>query len=228
MYRVFLWLLLSTAWLLSACTQQSTPQSDTVASAGESAQAGSDGLEPRTSHLDAVSAAFALDLSGARVYVAPVQIDYTKRFSTLPRRPYREKDYELDTSDLQRLNELLAQTFADKFLSARNGELVSDPTGADYTLALSMERFSLAAPLEPSPWTWRVYTEQSAYGVLVGTLFDREGNVVMRFRDRRDIGENFGSLRPGGRLERFTSITFWSDMRVDMRRAFASLDKSLL
>ncbi|MFA0812986.1 hypothetical protein [Microbulbifer epialgicus] len=226
MQKLFLISLLGAALLLGACAEQAAMQGEPAAR--DSTLVQSEGLEPRSSNLDEVSAAFALDLSSAKVYVAPVQIGYSKRFAPHPRSSYREKDYEFDQRDLQRLNTLLAQTFSDKFLSTRNGELVSEPAEADYTLALSLERFSLAAPLAPSPWAWRVYTEQSAYGVLVGTLYDRDSNVVMRFSDRRDIGENFGSPGLGGRLERFTSVTFWSDMRVDMRRAFASLDKSLL
>ncbi|BBM01718.1 hypothetical protein [Microbulbifer sp. GL-2] len=226
MQKLFLISFLGATLILTACVQ--SPVFKAEAPANDSVQAQPDGLEPRPSHLDEVSAAFALDLSGAKIYVAPVQIEYSKRFSSLPRSNYREKDYELDQRDLQRLNSLLAKTFSAKFLSARNGELVPEQAEADYTLAMSLEKFSVAAPLDPSPWAWRVYTEQSAYGVLVGTLFDRDGNAVMHFRDRRDIGENFGSTGPGGRLERFTSVTFWSDMRVDMRRAFASLDKSLL
>ncbi|WP_444920235.1 hypothetical protein ACJJID_15375 [Microbulbifer sp. CnH-101-G] len=217
MQKLFFLPLLSFLLLITACSQQPALQER------------SDGLEVRPSQLDEVAAAFALDLSGAKVYIAPVQIEYTKRFSSLPRRQYREKDYELDQRDLQRLNTLLAQSFNDKLLKPRNAQQVSDQAEADYTLSLSLQNFSLAAPLDPSPWTWRVYTEQSAYAEMVGTLYDRNGSAVMHFRDRRDIGENFGSSSgPGGRLERFTSVTFWSDMRVDIRRAFASLDRSLL
>ncbi|WP_444889227.1 hypothetical protein [Microbulbifer sp. DLAB2-AA] len=216
MQQLFSIPLLAILLLITACSQQSTLQDR------------SDGLEARPSQLDEVAAAFALDLSGAKVYIAPVQIDYTKRFSSLPRRQYREKDYELDHRDLQRLNTLLAQSFSNKLLKPRNAQQVSEQAEADYTLSLSLQDFSLAAPLDPSPWTWRVYTEQSAYAQLVGTLYDRNGSAVMHFRDRRDIGENFGSSGPGGRLERFTSVTFWSDMRVDIRRAFASLNRSLL
>ncbi|WP_444924028.1 hypothetical protein ACJJH9_01310 [Microbulbifer sp. DLAB2-AF] len=216
MQQLFSIPLLAILLLITACSQQSTLQDR------------SDGLEARPSQLDEVAAAFALDLSGAKVYIAPVQIDYTKRFSSLPRRQYREKDYELDQRDLQRLNTLLAQSFSNKLLKPRNAQQVLEQAEADYTLSLSLQDFSLAAPLDPSPWTWRVYTEQSAYAQLVGTLYDRNGSAVMHFRDRRDIGENLGSSGPGGRLERFTSVTFWSDMRVDIRRAFASLNRSLL
>lgn len=183
------------------------------------------GLQPRASGLDSVAAAFAFDLSGAGVYVAPVDIDYTKRFSG-PGQPLRARDYELDAKDRARLQELMAQTFSEKFLAPRNSHLVADPQGVDYTLQLRLENFSLAAPLEPTAWQWRVYTGQSAYGVLVGELYNREGKLVMRFRDRRDIGDRFGGPGPG-RLERFTSVTFWADMKVDLRRAFSSLDKSL-
>jgi len=206
--------------LLAACAQR-PPVTGQSLSAGAAA----DGLQPRSSGLDEVAAAFAFDLSGASVYVAPVQVDYRKRFSAPG--SLRARDYELDAKDRQKLDALMAQTFSEKFLAPRNSHLAENPANADYRLQLSLENFSLAAPLEPTAWLWRVYTEQSAYGVLSGTLYDRNGNVVMRFRDRRDIGDQYGALSGPGRFERFTSVTFWADMKVDMRRAFASLDKSL-
>ncbi|GAB2874177.1 hypothetical protein ACCI51_06025 [Microbulbifer echini] len=202
--------------ILAACSQQTA-----VAER-------SDGLQARPSQLDEVAAAFALDLGGARVYIAPAEIEYSKRFSSPFRRHYREKDYQLDLRERQRLDALLAQAFTEKLLKPRNARQVLEQVEADYTLSISLQRFSLAAPLEPSPWAWRIYTEQSAYAELKGTLYNRDGSAVMHFRDRRDIGENLGSAGPGGRLQRFTNVTFWSDLRVDMRRAFASLDKSLL
>ncbi|MCO1333350.1 hypothetical protein MO867_03255 [Microbulbifer sp. OS29] len=227
MTKLFILPFISAALLIGACAQEPS-QRGQIGPVEAASQVDSQGLAPRSSGLDEVAAAFAFDMSGAKVFVAPVEIGYTKRFSSVPRNSYREKDYELDQKDLQQMNALLARTFAEKFLAPRNSVVVADQQEADYTLSLSLEKFSVAAPLEPSAWAWRVYTEQSAYGVLVGTLYDREGNPVLRFRDRRDIGENFGGPGPGGRLERFTSVTFWSDMRVDMRRAFASLNRTLL
>lgn len=220
MGKVLLPLIICALTLLGACSQQS------AAPTGPESAAGSDGLVPRASGLDAVSAAFAFDLSGASVYVAPVEIDYTKRFGTGPGH-LRTRDYELDAKDRARLRNVMAEAFASRFLTPRNSHLAADRSQADYVLQLGLDNFSLAAPLEPTAWLWRVYTDQSAYGVLTGTLYDRNGNAVMRFRDRRDIGDNFGGPIGGARFERFTSVTFWSDMRVDSRRAFASLDKSL-
>lgn len=213
-------LVLFSLLLVAACAQQPSVTGQPVG-----AGATADGLQPRASGLDEVSAVFAFDLSGASVYMAPVQIDYVKRFPGPG--VARARDYELDRKDRQRLDELMAQTFSEKFLVPRGSHLASDPARADYTLQLSLEKFSVAAPLDPTAtWVWRVYTEQSAYGVLAGTLYDRDGNAVMRFRDRRDIGDDFGGF-PSGNVEVFNSVTFWSDMKVDMRRAFASLDKSL-
>ncbi|MCX2801111.1 hypothetical protein [Microbulbifer thermotolerans] len=218
MRRIFQPLVFISLLFIGACAQQSALE--------ERAQnADADGLLPRESGLDEVAAVFALDLSGAAVYVEPVEIEYTKRFKTGPGTA-RARDYELDESDRQKLNALLAQTFSEKFLAPRGSRLVDDPAEADYRLQLRLENFSLAAPLDPTAtWVWRVYTDQSAYGVLVGSLYDSDGNPVMRFRDRRDIGDNF--VAGPGRFERFNSVTFWGDMRIDMRRAFASLDKSL-
>lgn len=205
--------------LFSGCAQRgATPPAP--ATGAES----TDGLQPRASGLDEVAAVFAFDLSGASVYVAPVEIDYRKRFDRASDR-LRARDYELDAKDRERLNGLMAQTFAGRFLAPRNSRLAPQRQNADYVLKLRLENLSLAAPLEQPAYAWRVFTERSAYAVLAGTLYDRDGNAVMRFRDRREIGENFGI--GGSDLQRFTSVTFWSDMKVDMRRAFGSLDKSL-
>jgi len=215
-YQKVLSLLVLATVLLTGCAQQP------VASPEDEA----DGLLPRKTGLDSVSAAYAFDLSGAKVYLEPVGVEYTKRFPRVGS-PLRAEDYELREKDMQRLQEVMGETLSERFLAPRRSELVADRAEADYVMQLDLSRFSLGAPLDPQPWLWRVYTDQSAYGTLSGELQDRDGNAVMRFSDRRDIGENFGSLGPAGRFERFTSVTFWRDMKVDMRRAFASLDESL-
>jgi hypothetical protein len=209
---------------LIACAQQ-IAHSGFAANTEPGAEQAGDGLQVRASGLDSVAAAFAFDLNSAKVYVAPLQIEYSKH-SAGARSGLRAKDYELDAKDRTRLQELMAQTFSEKFLAPRNSQLVSEAQQADYTFQPRLEKFSLAAPLDPAPWLWRVYTDQSAYGVLAGDLYDREGNLVMRFSDRRDIGESFGGFASGN-VERFTSVTFWADMKIDLRRAFFSLDKSL-
>ncbi|WP_066961249.1 hypothetical protein [Microbulbifer sp. Q7] len=215
-YKKTLSLLLFTALFLAGCAQQpvATPEDE------------ADGLLPRQTGLDHVSAAYAFDLSGAKVYLEPVGVEYTKRF---PRAgsPLRAKDYELRDKDMVRLQEVMGEAVSERFLAPRRSELVADRAEADYVFQLDLSHFSLGAPLEPQAYLWRVYTDQSAYGTLSGELKDSNGNPVMRFSDRRDIGENFGNLGPGGRFERFTSVTFWRDMKVDLRRAFASLDESL-
>ncbi|WP_237057190.1 hypothetical protein [Microbulbifer sediminum] len=216
--------LLAIVLALLGCAQAGptvAPQGDAGAGAATAR-----GLQPRASDLDSVASAFAFDLSNASVYVAPIQIDYRKRSADVRER-LRARDFELDGSERERLQGLMAETFAQRFLQPRNSGLAGSPASADYRLQLRLEKLALSAPLEPSTWTWRVYTDQSAYAVLAGELYDREGNLVMRFRDRRDIGENPGSDVGSGRLQRFTSATFWADMRMDMRRAFSSLDRSL-
>lgn len=212
--------------LMGACAQQASVQQPAVEASARGA-AGAQGLQPRASGLDSVSAVFAFDLSGAAVYVAPVEVDYRKRFPSAIG-SLHVRDYELDSRDRERLNKLMAETFGEKFLAPRNSHLVANRSQADYVLQLRLEDFALAAPLDPTAtWVWRVYTDQSAYGVLAGTLYDRKGNALMRFSDRRDIGENYGALSGAQRFEHFTSVTFWTDMKVDLRRAFASLDRSL-
>ncbi|WP_299595121.1 hypothetical protein [uncultured Microbulbifer sp.] len=215
-YKQITSLLLLAVVLLTGCAQQP------VASPEDEA----DGLLPRKTGLDSVSAAYAFDLSGAKVYLEPVGVEYTKRFRGAGS-PLSAKDYELRDKDMARLQEVMGETLSERFLAPRRSELVADKSEADYVMQLDLSRFALGAPLDPQPWLWRVYTDQSAYGTLSGELQDSSGNPVMRFSDRRDIGENFGGLGPSGRFERFNQVTFWRDMKVDMRRAFASLDESL-
>ncbi|GAB2509575.1 hypothetical protein [Microbulbifer agarilyticus] len=214
-YSYILSLLVATV-LAAGCVQ--TP----VASQADA----QDGLVPRQTGLDSVSAAFAFDLSGAKVYLEPVAVEYTKRHPSATS-PLRAKDYELRDKDMMRLQELLGETLSERFLLPRQSQLVADRAEADYVMQLDLSRFALGAPIDPLVSPYRTYTTQSAHGVLSGELSDSSGNPVMRFSDRRDIGENFGSFGPSGRLERFNSVTFWRDMRVDLRRAFASLDQSL-
>ncbi|MFD1217372.1 MULTISPECIES: hypothetical protein [Microbulbifer] len=202
--------------LMAGCAQQPS---------AEDQAAIEDGLVPKASGLDSVSAAFAFDLSGAKVYMEPLSIDYNKRFARASS-PFREADYRLDEKDRAKLQALIGETLGERFLAPRNSELVTDRSEADYVMQLDLRRFSIAAPLEPSAGVWRVYADQSAWGVLSGELLDSQGNPVMRFSDRREMGDNFGSLGPN-RFDRFNRVTFWADMRTDLRRAFRSLDKTL-
>ncbi|SDJ99583.1 hypothetical protein [Microbulbifer yueqingensis] len=185
-----------------------------------------EGLQSRSANLDQVAAAFAFDLSNASVYVAPIQVQYRERSRDVRERLHA-RDFEFDARERERLQRLMEGAFAERFLQPRNSRLATSPAEADYRLQLRLEDFALSAPLEPPTWTQRTLTEQSAYGVLAGELYDRDGKLVMQFRDRRDIGENPGSLTAGGQLQQFSGPVFWGDMRADMRRAFSSLDRAL-
>ena len=228
--------LLVTMALLSGCQQGAPTMTDTggamarintgdATSLARAAQSRASGLQPRPSGLDSVEAVFAFDVSGAAVFVQPLQIDYRAPSNTGPR-PLGEREARLDSSEQARLHELMAQTFAERFLAPRGSSLAVDPGKADYRLQLQLDNFALAGPLQPPTAQRRIFADQSAYGVLIGTLYDRNGNVVMRFRDRREIGERGGNIGPGS-LHIFSGATFWSDMRIDMRRAFSALDRSL-
>lgn len=183
------------------------------------------GLQPRSSRLDQVSAVFALDLSGAKVHVAPLEIRY-RRQSPGSIQPLGWRNRELDASDRARLQGIMEEAFAERFLGRRGGRLTPDARTADYTLRLALDDFLLPAPLEQTTRLRQVFTESVAYGTLSGTLYDSRGNVVLEFRDRREFGENFAG--PGGSsLQRFSPPAFWADMRMDMRSIFESLDRSL-
>ncbi|MFV8781272.1 hypothetical protein ACNKU7_02510 [Microbulbifer sp. SA54] len=218
-FNKFLMFLLLPLALVAGCAQQGSVD-------GIDAQSVDDGLLPRKTGLDSVSAAYAFDLGGAKVFLEPVNIEYRKRYHSIGS-PLRDKDYELEDKDLARLQELMGETLAEAFLAPRRSELVENRADADYVLQLDLKRFALAAPLDPSAWITRVYADNSADGTLVGELKDSEGNPVMRFSDRREIGDNLGAFGTMNRYERFNRVTFWSDMKIDMRRAFSSLDKSL-
>ena len=222
--------------LLSGCQQGAPSLTDTggamarintgdATSFARSAQSRSSGLLPRSSGMDSLEAVYAFDVSGASVFVQPLQIDYRSPSNTGPR-PLSERNARLDASEQARMQQLMAQTFTERFLAPRGSRLVVDPGKADYRLQLRLENFALAGPLQPPTAQRRIFADQSAYGVLVGTLYDRDGNVVMRFRDRREIGERGGNIGPGS-LHIFSGATFWGDMRMDMRRAFSTLDRSL-
>lgn len=224
------------AALLWGCQQSAPTVTDTggamarintgdATSLARASQSRASGLLPRPSGLDSVEAVYALDVSGASVSVQPLQIDYRAPSETGPR-PLSERSARLDASEQARLQELMAQAFAERFLAPRGSKLALDPGKADYRLQLRLENFALAGPLQPPTAQRRIFADQSAYGVLVGTLYDRDGNLVMRFRDRREIGERGGNIGPGS-LHIFSGATFWSDMRMDMRRAFSTLDRSL-
>ncbi|WP_237067551.1 hypothetical protein [Microbulbifer guangxiensis] len=220
--------------LLCGCATQQPPGSDTPSTAlapsahlrmlGEAPE-GAGGLQPRSSRLDQVNAVFALDLSGARVHVAPLEIRY-RRQSAGSVQPLGWRNRELDASDRQRLQGLAEEAFAQRFLGRRGGRLTPDARTADYTLRLALDDFLLPAPLEQTTRLRQVFTESVAYGTLSGSLYDRQGNLVLEFRDRREFGENFAG--PGGTsLQRFSPPAFWADMRMDMRSIFTSLDRSL-
>lgn len=221
--RILLLPILGAAAILVACAQ---PGPSGLAVGGPQPGVTGAGLQVRSGGLDRVAAAFAFDLSNTSVYVAPVQVQYRERSGDVRAR-LRARDFELDTRERERLQRVMEESFSERFLQPRNSGLAASPAQAGYRLQLRLENFALSAPLETPTGTRRVLTEQSAYGVLAGELYDREGNLVMQFRDRRDIGENPGSLFGGGQLQQFSGPVFWADMRADMRRAFSSLDRAL-
>ena len=222
MSRVYLLCCIAVMGFLCGCSSQGgpAPAAALPADGGRAAA-----LQPRAGGLDQVSAMSPLDLGGATVYVAPLEIDYRSTASQ-GKQPLGFSNRTLDAGARARLQETMAQAFAERFLSARGGRLVSDAGGADYTLHLRLEKFYLPAPLEQTTRLREVFSESSAYGTLSGTLSDARGGVVLQFRDRREFGEDFPSLGPG-RLQRFSPPSFWADMRMDLRRAFGSLHQSV-
>ncbi|SEA09388.1 hypothetical protein [Microbulbifer marinus] len=231
MRNVFLPLVLASPLFLAACGQQPAVSGDALSASGAGAhaairsEAGARGLLPRRSGLDAVAAAPALNLSGASVYLAPLEIDYRSQDAS-SLQPIGFRNRTLDASERARLQQTMAQAFAENFLGPRGGRLAAGSGAADYTLRLRLTNFYLPAPLEQTTRLRQVFSESVAYGTLSGTLYDRSGNVVLQFRDRREFGDTFAGSG-GERLQRFSPPAFWADMRMDLRRAFSSLDRSL-
>ncbi|SHF88184.1 hypothetical protein SAMN04487965_2842 [Microbulbifer donghaiensis] len=216
---------------LPACTQQPRSSGSALSASGAGAhaairsEAGGEGLVPRRSGLDAVAAAPALNLSGASVYVAPLEIDYRSQDASSIQ-PLGFRNRTLNDSERARLQQTMAQAFAENFLAPRGGRLAASSGAADYTLRLRLDNFYLPAPLEQTTRLRQVFSESVAYGTLAGTLYDRRGKAVLQFRDRREFGDTFTGSG-GERLQRFSPPAFWGDMRMDLRRAFSSLDRSL-
>ncbi|MEW5248379.1 hypothetical protein [Microbulbifer discodermiae] len=217
--------------LLGGCQQSGTTttpsQLTSTAETGGSASSGASGLVPRAggAGLNSVEAAFALDVSGASVYVEPLVIDYRRSAQTGPRR-LGEGDLQLGPSDRARLQSLTAGAFNERFLGPRGGRLATDPGGADYRLRLRLENFALSGPLQLTTGLQRTFARSSAQGTLTGGLYNREGQLVMRFRSRNLYRERAGGLG-SARFERFSSASFWAETRASMRRTFSSLGASL-
>ncbi|WP_323846667.1 hypothetical protein [Microbulbifer magnicolonia] len=215
--------------LLCGCAGPGTATGGNQYTAGVRPDAAADivpsGLRPRASDLDQVEAAAALGLSGASVYVAPLEIHYRSQVSDSAQ-PLGWRNRELDAGERARLQETMAQAFGERFLAPRGGRLAPDARAADYTLRLQLEDFYLPAPLEQTTRLRQVFTESVAYGTLVGTLYDRAGKVVLQFRDRREFGDTFPSSGTE-RLQRFSPPAFWGYMRADLRRLFESLNRSV-
>ncbi|WP_345550610.1 hypothetical protein [Microbulbifer aestuariivivens] len=215
----------------SAASSEDLSANLTVAGAAGSV-VGSGGLQSRSSSLDNVSAVFALDLSGASVYVAPLEIRYRPRPPGALQNSVIGLDArkrELDSADRARLQEVMEQAFAGQFLGPRGARLTSQRRGANYTLRLRLDDFYLPAPLQPTSGLQQVFSEGVASGTLAGTLYDREGNPVLQFSERRQFGDHLaGFAGPGGAsLQRFSPPAFWAGMRMDLRHIFAGLNRSL-
>ncbi|WP_346837725.1 hypothetical protein [Microbulbifer sp. SAOS-129_SWC] len=189
------------------------------------APASASGLVARGGGLDQVAVATGLNLNGAAVYVAPIAISYRSP-AAAGTQPLGFRNRTLDADALARLNDTVAQAFAERFLAPRGARLVSSADAADYTLHLRLDDFFLPAPLQQTTRLREVFSEHTAYGTLSGSLSDSRGRVALQFRDRREFGESFANLS-SDRLKLFSPPAFWADMRTDLRRAFSSLDRSL-
>jgi len=206
---------------VGGCTGQSTP----AVSPRPDSSVGTAGLAQRASGLDRVAAASGLNLGGAAVYVAPVEISYRSPAAE-GTQPLGFRNRTLDTDARTRLQEAVTQAFAERVLAPRGARLAAGAGAADYTLHVRLDDFFLPAPLEQTTRLREVFSQNSAYGTLSGTLSEGSGRVVLQFSDRREFGESFSNLG-SDRLQLFSPPAFWADMRMDMRRAFGSLDKSL-
>lgn len=102
----------------------------------------------------------------------------------------------------------------------RGWRLATDPAKADAQLVLEFTDFWLSAPLHESIQVSKTFTEESARFTLKGTLALKEktkqqSQALLSFSDKRRL-HPLGV--PLGRVERFTSLTFWRDVSLDLGR----------
>jgi len=152
------------------------------------------------------------------VVVAPLHIEYPKKRRDL--RPYyRNSDFQLSPRDIELLQKTIADTFTASWFKKRHWQLVTDPASADIRLNIDLKDFWLVAPLRENIAVYRTFAEESARFTLSGHV-ERvsDGQRLIEFSDKRKVRQL--GTQPG-RFERFTTITFWRDMRLELG-SFAS------
>jgi len=197
-----------------------------IAFADTKASADNSGLVAIKGALDSLKvqpAAFS-DGKALKVAIAPLHIDYPKKRRDLP--PYyRDSDFQLTPRDIELLQKTITETFTTSWFAKRHWQLVTDPAAADIRLVVELKDFWLVAPLKENILVHQTFTEESVRFTLAGRIERAsDGQHLIEFSDKRKVRQ-LGT--PPGRFERFTVVTFWRDIRIELASFASQLNRLL-
>jgi len=164
------------------------------------------------------------DSKALKIAIAPLHIEYPKqRRNSQPY--YRDSDFQLTPRDIDLLQKTIVETFTASWFEKRHWQLVNDSAAADAWLIVDIKDFWLAAPLNESIQVHKTFTEESARFTLTGRIErSGDGQHLIEFSDKRKV-RPLGT--PVGRMERFTAVTFWRDIRLELNTFASQLDRLL-
>jgi len=170
--------------------------------------------------------------SGLPAQPLQIAVTVTVSYAKQNRNPppyYKESDFQLAPKDLEQLKKTASAAFAKELFEPRGWRLATDPAKADAQLVLEFTDFWLPAPLRESIQVSKTFTEESARFTLKGTLAlkdktAQQEQTVLGFSDKRRLHQ-LGV--PPNRVERFTMITFWRDVNLDLGRVASLIQRQL-
>ena len=135
---------------------------------------------------------------------------------TLAKRPvrtdpiYRDEDWELRPSDLEQLQKIFREEFAEK-LTERGIEVVDAPAAGVMRLTPALVDVRLTAPLREDATVRKTFVKSIGDLTLEATLRDSTSKEVAA--TIRDARRNVPISAAGDRGIRFTSTLYWSEVR---------------
>lgn len=215
--------------LASFCISMAPPaaaQSETAPTSPATTSTAASGLTDIKSAFDSlrVLPAWPDPAKPLKIALAPLHISYAKRRDTQPY--YRDSDFQLSQRDIDLLQKTLSETFANTWFKQQQWQVVTDPAAADLKLRIDFKEFWLAAPLKENITVSKTYAEESARFTLSGRI-ERvsDQQAVVEFSDRRKVKP---LAAPPGKVDRFTAVTFWRDMRRELDTAARQLNGAIL
>lgn len=221
--RVACLISLCAGMLIPAAADNTTPPASSQVSNRAATNAGLTAVKSQLDTVRVLPAALD-DGRPLKIAVMPLLIEYPKRRRDLP--PYyRESDFQLSPRDVELLHKTLSEAFADTWFKQQKWLLVTDAATADLKLVVEFKEFWLAAPLKEDITVSRTFTEESARFTMLGRI-ERASDKqhIVEFSDKRKLRQLGG---PRGRMDRFTVVTFWRDMRLDLDNIARQLQRSV-